>query len=387
MTASPETRAARTSDVKAALGEFADGFKSFRDRLDARLQDQERRLDGLAARMERPALAAETKSAPSLHARAFTEYLRRGDDTHLRTLDLKALSASVDGEGGYLVSPSVSDTIRAQLTSTSPIRSIASVVETQGSGVEFVFDVGTFGADWVAETAARPETATGQLVKIAIPAHEISAMPKATQKLLDDAAFDVEGWISGRVAEAFSRTENAAFVTGTGSGQPRGFLNHPLVANDSWAWGSLGYVPTGAAGAFAATDPADALIDLVYALPAAYRSGAVFLMNSRTAAQVRRMKDADGHYLWTEGLTAGQPAQLLGHPVRIVEEMPDIAADAAAIAFGNFQAGYTVVDHRDVRTLRDPFSAKPHVLFYTTKRVGGDVTDFAAIKVLRFSAA
>lgn len=371
-------------DTKAALGTFMDSFRSFRSGLEGRMDQYDQRIDTLTARLERPHLDGETKGATGLHSRAFTDYLRRGDESSLRGLDVKALSTSVDADGGYLVSPVVADRIRSTLADTSPMRLIASVAETQGASVELIADTGEFGADWVAESDPRAETANSQLEKITIFAHEISAMPKASQKLLDDAAFNVEDWIAGRVADKFSRAENAAFVAGNGTTQPKGFLSHTLIDEVNWSWGNIGYVPTGVDGDFPASNPSDLLIDLVYALKAAYRTGAVWLMNSRTAAKVRKMKDVDGQYLWSEGLQAGQPALLLGYRVVVAEDMPDIGSNTASIAFGNFKSGYTVIDHRDVRTLRDPFSAKPHVLFYTTKRVGGDVTDFDAIKVLKF---
>ena len=162
-------------------------------------------------------------------------------------------------------------------------------------------------------------------------------------------------------------------------------MTHSTAANGSEIWGELGHIVTGADGAFAATDPADAIIDLVYALGAQYRANGTFVMNSKTAGAVRKLKDADGRFLWSDGLAAGEPARLMGYPVLIAEDMPDIASGSNSIAFGDFAAGYTVAERPDLRILRDPFSAKPNVLFYATKRVGGDVSDFAAIKVLKFA--
>jgi HK97 family phage major capsid protein len=212
----------------------------------------------------------------------------------------------------------------------------------------------------------------------------LSALPKASQRLLDDSAFDVEGWLATRIADRFARAEAAAFISGDGVDKPRGFLSRPAVDNDVWTWGNLGYVPTGVDGDLNGPDP---IVDLVYALGAEYRAGASFVMNSRTAGVVRKLKDADGRFLWSDGLAAGEPARLMGYPVLIAEDMPDIAVGADAIAFGDFRTGYTVAERPDLRILRDPFSAKPHVLFYATKRVGGDVSDFKAIKLLRFAVA
>jgi HK97 family phage major capsid protein len=212
-------------------------------------------------------------------------------------------------------------------------------------------------------------------------------MPKASQRLLDDSAFDVEGWLAGKIATRFIRAESAAFVSGDGIDKPKGFLLAPKVANGSWTWGSLGYVSSGAVADFPTTNAVDCIVNLIYALGADYRTNATFVMNSKTAGAVRKMKDADGRFMWSDGLAAAEPARLMGYPVLICEDMPDIAANAHAIAFGDFRSGYTIAERPDLRVLRDPFSAKPHVLFYATKRVGGDISDFAAIKLLKFATS
>ena len=239
------------------------------------------------------------------------------------------------------------------------------------------------------ERADESTDTTGTLApvidRISIKLHELSAMPKASQRLLEDSAFDVEGWLAERIAQKFARAEAAAFISGDGDDKPRGFLDHVIEPDVDAEWGELGYIATGAAGDFAATHPADAIVDLVYALEAGYRANAVFVMNSKTAGAVRKMKDNDGRFLWSDGLAAGESARLMGYPVLVAEDMPDIGADAYAVAFGDFHAGYTIAERPDLRVLRDPFSAKPHVLFYATKRVGGDVTDFKAIKLLKFA--
>jgi HK97 family phage major capsid protein len=336
----------------------------------------------------RPALStrAETE-AP--HKKAFAAYLRSGDDDGLRglTLEEKALSTAVAADGGYLVAPEMSERILSVLRSTASIRSVANVVNVEATSYDVIVDRTELGSGWASETGAASETATPVIERISIRLHELAAMPKASQRLLDDAAFDVEGWLAERIANRFARAEAQAFISGDGIDKPKGFLTYPKVAEASWAWGSLGYVATGAAGDFSATAPSDALVDLVYALNADYRANGVFVMNSKTTGAVRKMKDADGRFLWSDGLTSGEPARLLGYPVLVAEDMPDIGANVHAIAFGDFRAGYTVAERPDLRVLRDPFSAKPHVLFYASKRVGGDISDFAAIKLLKFAAS
>ena len=320
------------------------------------------------------------------HQKAFAAYLRNGDDDALRGLILegKAMSTAVAGDGGYLVDPETAGRIQSVLRAGASLRAIANVVQVEATSYDVLVDHSDIGHGWATETGSTVETGTPVIDRITIPLHELSALPKASQRLLDDSAFDLEGWLAGRIADRFARAEAAAFVSGNGIDKPRGFLTHASVDNDVWAWGNLGTVPTGADGAF---DGADAIVDLVYALGAQYRAGAVFVMNSKTAGAVRKMKDNDGRFLWSDGLAAAEPARLLGYPVLIAEDMPDIASGAHAIAFGDFAAGYTIAERPDLRVLRDPFSAKPHVLFYATKRVGGDVSDFAAIKLLRFAVA
>ena len=381
----------RARDVKDAFAGFLNDFKSFQADLKTRVQQQEERLtmlDRKAMAAQRPSLSVGAEiDVP--HQKAFGAYLRSGDDDGLRHLELeeKALSTAVTGDGGYLVDPVTSERIETVLKGAASVRAIANVVSVDATAYDVLVDHNDIGAGWASETADATETGTPQVERISIPLHELSALPKASQRLLDDTAFDVEGWLAERIADKFARAESDAFINGDGSDKPNGFLTYPAVDDASWTWGSLGYVATGADGDFDATNPSDAVVDLVYALGARYRTNGSFVMNSKTAGAVRKMKDADGRFLWSDGLAAGEPARLMGYPVLIAEDMPDIASDATAIAFGDFHAGYTIADRPDLRILRDPYSAKPNVLFYATKRVGGDVSDFAAIKLLKFATS
>ncbi|GAB4384047.1 phage major capsid protein [Albidovulum sp.] len=382
---------APAEEMKSELQGFLKEFKSFRDEMKSRLQQQEERVTMLDRKSHlpgRPVLSTAVDHGEP-HRKAFAAYLRSGDDDGLRglTLEGKALNTQVAAEGGFLVDPATSERIRGVLKATSSLRTIANVVTVEATSFDVLVDHTDLGSGWATETAALSETSTPQIDRISIPLHELAAMPKASQRLLDDSAFDVEGWLAERIADRFARAEAQAFVSGDGVDKPRGFLTHATVDNGSWSWGNLGYVPTGAAGDFAATNASDAIIDLVYALNAEYRANATFVMNSKTAGAVRKMKDADGRFLWSDGLAAGEPARLMGYPVLIAEDMPDIGPDAYAIAFGDFHNGYTIAERPDMRVLRDPFSAKPHVLFYASKRVGGDVSDFAAIKLLKFAVS
>jgi len=377
-----------TAEVKSAMTGFLKEFSGFRADIRNRLQQQEEKMtmfERKSIALARPHLAAGSDSAAP-HRKAFDAYLRGGDDDGLRGLELegKALNTAVAGDGGYLVDPQTAETIRSVLSSTASIRAVANVVAVEASSFDVLVDHTDVGHGWANETGSVSESATPVIDRISIRLHELSALPKASQRLLDDSAFDVEGWLAGRIADKLARAEAAAFVAGDGVDKPRGFLTHPSVANSAWAWDSLGYVPTGVAGGLGGADP---IVDLVYALGAQYRANGTFVMNSKTAGVVRKLKDLDGRFLWSDGLAAGEPARLMGYRVLIAEDMPDIAAGAMAIAFGDFGAGYTVAERPDLRVLRDPYSAKPHVLFYATKRVGGDVTDFKAIKLLKFAVS
>jgi HK97 family phage major capsid protein len=379
------------AEVKTALAGFLGEFKSFQDEMKLTLQQQEERLtmlDRKTMTAGRPALsmAAEIE-AP--HQKAFDAYLRSGDDGGLRGLVLegKALNTAVAADGGYLVDPQTAATIRSALKSSASIRSIANVVTVEATTFDVLIDHSDVGTGWATESGSIAESATPQIDRISIPLNELSAMPKASQRLLDDSAFDIEGWLAERIADKFARAEAQSFISGDGVDKPKGFLAHPAVADGAWTWGNLGYVATGNAGDFATTNASDAVVDLVYALDSTYRANGSFVMNSKTAGAVRKMKDADGRFLWADGLQAGEPARLMGYPVLVAEDMPDIAANAYAIAFGDFRSGYTIAERPDLRVLRDPFSAKPYVLFYASKRVGGDVSDFAAIKLLKFAVA
>ncbi|MGB3406878.1 MAG: phage major capsid protein [Jannaschia sp.] len=372
-------------EVTEALAGLVSDFRGFRTDITQKMQQQEERLN-MNYKSQRPQLdTAHDADAP--HQKALDAYLRSGDDDGLRNLSVagKSMNTAVAAEGGYLVDPQTAQTVQSVLKASSSLRSIANIVNVESTSYDVLVDHTELGAGWASENGSITETDSPLFDRISIRLHELSAMPKASQRLLDDAAFDIESWLAGRIADKFATSEAAAFVSGDGIDKPKGFLTYAAVEEASWAWGSLGYVATGAVDDFNPNMPSDAIVDLVYALGAKYRANAAFVMNSKTAGAVRKMKDADGRFLWSDSLAAGQPAQLMGYPVLVAEDMPDIGTGTTAIAFGDFGAGYTIAERPDLRVLRDPFSAKPHVLFYATKRVGGDVTDFAAIKLLKFA--
>lgn len=337
------------------------------------------------AERTRPAIAAGQPGRSGEGREFADQYLRKGLESGLET---KKFSIATSSEGGFAVPREIDQMIENMLKSISPIRSIANVVKVGSAHYRKLVAVGGFASGWVAETAGRPETGTPTFAEIAPPMGEVYANPAATQALLDDAMFDVEAWLAGEIATEFARAEGVAFVSGTGTDQPKGFLTYPVsnAGDASRPFGTVQFVASGAAGAFGA-NPADRLIDLVHALRTPYRQGAAWVMNSNTLATIRKFKDSTGAFIWQPALSADQPATLLGYPVVEADAMPDIAGNSLSIAFGQFGAAYTIAERGETAVLRDPYSNKPFVHFYATRRVGGALVNSEALKLMRFSAS
>lgn len=344
------------------------------------VEEVKSRLDRVSRAASRPVLAGASASP---EVKGFVDgYLRHGRET-----ELKSISGAVAADGGYAVPREIDAVISARLKAISPIRAIAQVVQTGSAGYRKLVTTGGTASGWVSETAARPETATPSFAEIAPPSGELYANPAASQAMLDDAGFDLEAWLAEEIAMEFARAEGAAFVNGSGTNQPKGFLGATTSANGdaTRAFGSLQFVGSGHASTLG-TAPELKLIDLVHTLRAGHRQGASWVMNSTTLALVRKLKDNEGAFLWQPGLVDGQPDRLLGYPVVEAEDMPDVAANAFPIAFGNFRAGYLIAERSATSILRDPFTNKPFVHFYATKRIGGQVLDSDAIKLLKIAA-
>jgi HK97 family phage major capsid protein len=362
-------------------------------------------VDDLEAKANRLALGGTTSEGKQLtpeqveYSKKFEDYMRTGygeqkgtaDYRELKELEKKATAASTDNDpsGGYTVRPQIDNQIDAVLKEISPIRSIASVM-TIGTG-SFKKLVNQHGASsgWVGERESRVQTLSPDLAELEYPVFEIYAMPAATQNLLDDSYINIDQWLVDEIDLEFAQQEGAAFINGNGVKKPRGILGgYSIVADASYAWGSLGYVATGNSGAFAASNPADSLLSLVFAIKKGYRANASIVMNRSTMAAVRKLKDGQGNYLVDLRLRDNALVEtIFGFPVTEAEDMPTIAANSYSIAFGDFKRGYLIIDRQGTRVLRDPYTAKPYVLFYTTKRVGGGVQNFEAIKLLKFAAS
>ncbi len=384
-----------TKMVKAETAEMMAVFEAYRQANDARLAEIEkkgvadplsdeklaridRRLEALSLKMARPEAGVGADPAEDEHREGWTRYLRTGDDSAISGRELKSLNTGTGSEGGHVAPPELDRLIEARLMAASPMRQIATVRQTSAGVYKKPVGLGA-AAQWVGEEAARPQTAVTGLDLLEFPAGELYAMPAATQALLEDAYADIDAWLADEVEIAFAAQESAAFVSGNGVAKPKGFLDYTIVAESSHTWGQIGSV----AGDFAEADAADQLIDLIYAPKSQFRANGRFVMNRRTVSAVRKLKDGDGRYLWQPG-SGGEAATVMGYPVTEMEDMPDIGEGNAAIAFGDFKRFYLIADRQGARVLRDPFSAKPYVLFYTTKRVGGGVQNFDAVKVMVF---
>jgi HK97 family phage major capsid protein len=339
--------------------------------------------DVQAPAIVRPLLSGGRSADPT--RTAFVDgYLRRGSE-----VELKSVVGTTGAEGGFAIPREIDQVIDATLKSISPIRAIANVVRVGTSGYRKLVTTGGTPSGWAAEADPRPITGTSSFAEIVPAFGDLYANPAASQAMLDDAAFDVEGWLAGEIAIEFAKAEGTAFVNGNGTNKPKGFLAAPNAATTDGTrpFGTLQYLPTGVAGGFAAVNPAEKLIELVHALRAPYRQGAVWVLNASTLATIRKFKTTDGAYLLQPSLAAGIADTLLGYPVVEAEDMPDIAPNSLSIAFGNFRVGYLIAERAETNILRDPFSNKPFVHFYASKRIGGIVSNSEAIKLLKFAVS
>ena len=347
------------------------------------MDNYKQRLDQIETAYSRPTLGVEVEEYKSHekyseYSKAFRNYLRKGMDAGLEALQTKSLSVGSDPDGGYLVTPTMSSRIVQAIFETSPMRQICAIETISTDALDLIDDHTSLTAGWTAETTViSTDTATPTIAKRNIPTHELYAQPKATQKLVDDAAIDVEGWLAGKIADIFGRTQNSAFVSGNGVGQPRGILTYA----SGTSWGQIQQVNSGTSGQVTA----DSLITLFYSLKDAYMRRAYFLMNRSTIQQVRLLKATTNQYIWQPSLVAGSPDTLLGVPVYMAADMPVAAAGSLSVAVGDFQSAYQIVDRQGISILRDPFTEKPFIKFYATARVGGDVVNYDALKLMKLS--
>lgn len=399
------------------IGKINNAFEAFKEANDARLKGIEKKFDDVVqsekvdrinasvsemqaaldevntsiAALRVGGVGDDTQTAEKKeYAKAFDRFFRKGIENGLNDLAVKAsMKSDSDPDGGYTVPDQMATTIDRVLGTVSAMRGEAQVMSISAGVYKKLVNQGGATSGWVGERESRSETNTPTLSELQFPAMELYANPAATQTLLDDSAVNIEQWLAGEVAIEFAEEEGAAFISGTGVNQPRGILSYDTVADASYAWGKLGFIVTGEAADFIAEDPVDPFINLVYALKQGYRANAKFIMNKASQAKVRKFKDDSDNYMWTPpfmgGVQGAQPATFLGYPIIDDDNMSSVGANAFPVAFGDFRRGYLIVDRVGIRVLRDPYTNKPYVHFYTTKRVGGGVQNFEAIKLLKCS--
>lgn len=392
------------SEAKAALEKRLDTEQKEREELELRLQ---RAGNGKASETAAEELkqfnlalashAGERKSAhEDLNAEGYAAYkaafakLLRKDNRLLTAEEMKTLSVGSDPDGGYLVTPDVGGRIVTKVYETSEMRQIASQQTISTDALEGIEDLGEAGAGYAGENSQGSDATTPQVGKWRIPVYIIDTEPKATQSILDDANIDVEAWLAGKVADKIARFENSEFCVG--ASKIRGITSYPSLddsAGAGVAWGSAGYIFTGTSADFGATaaTTSDKLFDLVGILKNAYLKNANWVTRRSIITKIRKFKDTTNQYLWQPSLAAGTPERLLDYPVVRMEDMPALAANSLSIAFGDFKAAYQIVDRIGIRVLRDPYTSKPYVKFYTTKRTGGGLLNYEAVKFMKFGTS
>ncbi len=377
-----EANDARLDELKKG-GSGAE-FEEKLTRLEKEIQRLEKEKGELEAKLNTPGFTGGgADKEEKEYQEAFNKFLRKGE---VGGLEEKDVNIGTPADGGHAVPTVLGREIYNLLTKLNPMRSLCRVITIGGETYSELVNAHGASAGWVGETTARTKTNSPGLYKVEPVMGEIYANPQATQRALDDMFFNVESWLAGEIASTFAEYENAAFISGDGTNKPKGFLaaSTPVATADKTRdFGVLQYIKTGVADNLPSTEQPDLLVDVIYALKKGHRVGASWLMNTLTLATIRKWKDATGNYIWQPGLQLGQPSSLFGYPVVEDDEMPSVGANKFPIAFGNFKAGYTIVDRMGIRMLRDPYTNKPNVSFYTTKRVGGFLKDSEAIKLVK----
>ncbi len=355
------------AELNASVKDFTTDHEQKMAKVEENLTKTTERLNQVEVALRRPQVVATTVESTD----GFGRFVRKGIDD----VSAKAMILSNDAAGGYLVPDSAVTLINQHLNARSTIRRLSSVATITNDSMDMLIEKTEPDVGWVSETENRDETSTPDLAKISIPVHEIYARPRVSQRMLDDSAVNIESWLADRIADKMAKTENQAFLFGSGDGKPKGILTYPTVDLGKGEWGKIESI------SMVEKDGADKIIEAFYAMKSDYLDGACWVMSRKSASKIRTMKDKSGAYLWQASISADQPNLLLGYPVHLCDDLP---ADQDKIIFANMSKSYQVVDRSQMNVLRDPYSAKPYVEFYATKRVGGDVINFDAIKIISF---
>lgn len=394
-------------EVAKELGETVKEFKSANDKRIDGIEQEKSKLAGEVSDLannvkelqkykddleEKLKELENTKARPGkvdnsdvqAHKEAFGDFMRKGNDDGLMELQQKALNLGADADGNYAVPEELDREISTMLRDETPMRQVCRVIQVGNEEYKKLFSLNGAQSGWVGEAAARPETGTPTLAQITPTFGEIYANPGATQKSLDDMYFNAETWLSEEVQLEFSEAENRAFTIGTGANMPPGLMAAPTStdSDSARAFGTLQHVATSASGVIEADD----IKRFPQKLKQGYRRNGSWMMAGDTLENIMVLKDANDRYLWREGLDEDRGLVLSGRPIVENEDMPAVAAGANAIAFGDFMRAYYILDRMGTRVLRDPFTNKPYVHFYTTKRVGGMIADTRSVKFLQIAA-
>jgi len=389
-------------DVKALVAQLNQAFATFKDehnqqvvalkkgqsdalqalkvdQINEHISDLQAAVDAATTKMAAMEMNGASGARPlkdKEYSESFQAHMRRGDVQ-------AALNKGAAEDGGYTSPVEWDRTITDKLLIVSPMRSLCSVQAVGGTGYKKLVNLRGTTSGWVGETDERPETDTPKLKEQGYSWGELYANPSATQQMLDDSEIDIEAWLAGEVDVEFAYQEGKAFVSGDGVKKPRGLLTYAAGGTNLHPLGGIEVIPSGAAGAITG----DGLLDLVYALPETFTGNAKFAMNRNTMLKIRKLKDSDNNYLWQPSLQAGQPSTLAGYAIADIPDMPGVAANSLAVAFGDFKRAYKILDRVGVRVLRDPYTKKPYVMFYTTKRVGGGLENPECMKFMKIAAA
>jgi HK97 family phage major capsid protein len=377
------------SEITKAIMASNDAFEEFKKSIDSRFAG----LESAEAKARRPHLGQDSRRGArteedAAELKSFRAFMSSGK------IEEKAMSIGSGPDGGFTVPKVIDSMIESLVVNVSPIRSVAQVQQISTSDYHKLINLHGTASGWAGETQARPATNTPQFADIAPPMGDLYANPQCTQTMLDDAFFDAESWLADEIATEFARAEGVAFINGTGVNQPKGLLSGPApvtTADGLRAFGTMQYFPSGVSGAWPApssiNEASNALLNLVFAVKAPYRANAKWLMTKKTLATVTQFQDYSGRYILTPNAAPGIPNMIFGYPVVECEDMPEIGAGSLSIAFGDFKRGYLIVDRIGTRVVRDPFTNKPSIGFYTVKKVGGTLQNTEAIKFLKFSVS
>jgi len=359
------------------------------ERLSQALTDQKKEIEDIATdilkKANRPAPGSDADPVKAEHKAALMKWIRKGEEGNLRELEKKAMIVGSDPGGGYLVGSEMEAGVDTIAKATVAMMGLADVRTTGSSTYKRRVRTSGAGYGWVGEEEEPSETTTPSYAVLEFKPGTIYAEPQISQEMLEDGEVDAEAEIMDALSEDLPEGIGEALVTGSGINKPRGLLSYTTVANESYAWGSLGYIASGNAGAL--PDDFDEFIDVVHALKPKYRINGQWLLNDLTLSSIRKYKDGDGNYIWQPSLQMGVPDRFLGYPLNTDDNMPDVSSNTLSIAFGDFKKGYIVVRRRGMAMLRDPYTAKPFTKFYTTIRIGGGIKHYEAIKFMKMAAS